>query len=281
MRPRLKPSLIALDLDHTTLTSERIPHPANLEAIKRAQAAGVRVVLASGRIGTSMQPFAEMLGVTGAMICCNGAQVLDANGEELVAHLMDPEVLHRVVEYAVPAGIHVNVYTRTELLFLDRTPWAEEYARRLVTLSPRFTTVEEAKQHEILKVSIVDSAEAIQLHVQVLVPTIPPELALPTESEKEYLEFMHPLANKGNGLRRLAEELGIPQERTAAIGDYLNDLEMIQWAGVSGAVANGAEAVRAIANVVAPTNDEGGVAWFIDWLLSPKPSSPGERRPSA
>jgi hydroxymethylpyrimidine pyrophosphatase-like HAD family hydrolase len=96
---------------------------------------------------------------------------------------------------------------------------------------------------------------------------IDPAVARPTESEPEYLEFMHPLWNKGNGLRLLAEYMNIPQEQTAAIGDYLNDLEMLQYAGYSGAVANGAEAVRMIADVIAPSNDDGGVAWFIDRIL--------------
>jgi Cof subfamily protein (haloacid dehalogenase superfamily) len=201
------------------------------------------------------------------MICCNGAHVLAPGGQELSCHILDPRVLDAVLAYATPRGIHVNAYTRVELLFLTRSPWAEEYERRLVTLKPRYVSVEEAKSQELIKVSLIDSPEAIQEHIKVLAPQIDQALARPTESEPEYLEFMHPMSNKGNGLAVLAAHLGIDRDRTAAIGDYLNDLEMLAWAGYSGAVSNAAEAVRSAADVIAPSNDEGGVGWFIDEIL--------------
>src|SRR5580704_13474888 len=76
--------LIALDLDGTTLTSGREIHPRNLSAVRRATAAGITVVLASGRIRPSIAPFARQLGFpNGPFICSNGAHIVDADGSSL------------------------------------------------------------------------------------------------------------------------------------------------------------------------------------------------------
>jgi Cof subfamily protein (haloacid dehalogenase superfamily) len=214
-----------------------------------------------------MLPFAEALGADPATVSCNGAHVVDAQGNEILARQVDPGVLDATLDYAVPRGLHVNAYTRDELLFLTRSPWADAYARRVKTLRPRYADRDEAIQMPLLKVSLVDDARAIPEHIERLVPTLDPEAARPTESEPEYLELMHPLANKGDGLSRLADRLGVGAEETAAIGDYFNDLEMLAWAGIAGAVGSGAEAVKLAADVITPSNDEGAVSWFIDWLL--------------
>ena len=73
---------------------------------------------------------------------------------------------------------------------------------------------------------------------------------------------------KGTALRTLANHLKIPTERIAVIGDYLNDLEMFEIAGISIAMGNAHEKVKAVADLIAPSNDAGGVAWAINELLS-------------
>jgi hydroxymethylpyrimidine pyrophosphatase-like HAD family hydrolase len=60
----------------------------------------------------------------------------------------------------------------------------------------------------------------------------------------------------------------VSQRNTAAIGDYDNDLEMIQWAGYGAAIGNALPRVKAAAEITVGTNEEGGVADFVDHLLS-------------
>ena len=66
----------------------------------------------------------------------------------------------------------------------------------------------------------------------------------------------------------LSEALGVSSTQVAAVGDYWNDLEMLQWAGFSGAMASAPDGVRAAADVVVPTSREGGLAEFVERLLS-------------
>lgn len=71
-------------------------------------------------------------------------------------------------------------------------------------------------------------------------------------------------ATKGQGLRRLADHLGLGIEETMACGDGENDLTMIQMAGIGVAMANGEEALKTLADYVTATNDEDGVAQAIE-----------------
>jgi Cof subfamily protein (haloacid dehalogenase superfamily) len=248
--------------------SNRLPHPATADAFRRAQAEGIRVVLASGRIYTSMAGFADELGVNDAMICCNGAHVLGPGGQESACHRLDRKTFQLVLDYAVPRGIHVNAYTRTELLFLNRSPWADVYAQRLAMMTPRDATVDEALDADLIKISLIDNPDRIQDHIRALAPQLDYEVARFTESEPEYVEFMHAKATKGFAMGILTRQLGLLPAETAAIGDYLNDLEMLAFAKISAVVANGAPALRETATMVSPSNEDGAVAWFVDYLLS-------------
>ncbi len=89
-----------------------------------------------------------------------------------------------------------------------------------------------------------------------------------TESEPEYLEFLPAHANKGEALATLSQSLEIPQQNVMAIGDYLNDLEMVSWAGFGVAMGNAVDEVKATAKAITGINDEGGVAMAISAVLS-------------
>ena len=82
-----------------------------------------------------------------------------------------------------------------------------------------------------------------------------------------YLDITLTGVNKGKALDRLTRSLGVPLERTVALGDGPNELEMFERAGLSVAMANAQPHVRAAAQWVAPAHDEGGVAWAMHALL--------------
>lgn len=87
-------------------------------------------------------------------------------------------------------------------------------------------------------------------------------------SEAEYLEFLSAKANKGEGLREIARRKGIERHEIAAIGDYSNDVPMLEYAGVSAAVSNASDDCKAVADRIVESNEEGGVASFVDSILS-------------
>jgi hypothetical protein len=260
--------LIATDFDNTLLTRDRTPHPRSVDAIRRAIAAGVVVVFASGRIRRSILAYTEPLGLQGPIAACNGADVIAADGEQIAFYPVDPRVMDTVVAYCRANDVHVNVYTRHEVLYLNQSDWGDVYLSRVRSVQPRKATIEEARSLEISKILLLDSPEAVARHRKALVAELDPALARVTESEPEYLEFLRASVSKGEALRNICDRLGISQAETAAIGDFQNDLEMIQWAAVGAAVANASAEVLEAADVVVGSNEEGGVGEFIDSLLA-------------
>jgi len=92
-----------------------------------------------------------------------------------------------------------------------------------------------------------------------------------------YLEVTDREANKGNALKHLAHHLRIPLSRVAAIGDEKNDLSMFEVAGLAIAMGNAAPEIQAAADLIAPSNDKGGVAWAIDRILSARLNQPSTK----
>ena len=78
---------------------------------------------------------------------------------------------------------------------------------------------------------------------------------------------MDPTAGKGRALLALADALGVPQARTLAFGDYLNDYELLQAAGTAYAMENAHPDIKAIAHHIAPSNTEAGVVTVLRDLL--------------
>jgi len=259
--------LLAIDLDGTLLTPSRTIEPKSIEAINRATEAGVIVLLASGRIRPSMSKFAQIVGLAnGPMICGNGTHAMLSSTEELFYRPLDRLAQDTLIAYAQANDLHLNLYSRDHFYFLKDTAWGDIYRSRVETIVPETLTT---SPHEVpcIKAMIVDEPERIAGHLAHLGPTMEPLGTRATESEPEYLEFMDSGASKGDALAAMADRLGIMQSESAAIGDYLNDVEMLEWAGLSGAMGNGHPAAKSAANVVVRSNEQGGVAEFIEQFV--------------
>jgi Cof subfamily protein (haloacid dehalogenase superfamily) len=263
--PKIK--LLAIDLDGTLLTSDKKISKDNIRAIQLAKQAGVRVVLASGRIGPSMLPFATELGLDrGPMICGNGTIANIASDSPLYRLHLHPEPLSAISDYAWQEGLHLNIYTPEELFFLRDTRWGDLYRSRVETVVPKILNRDRVPA-DCVKVLVVAEPTEVQFHRARILELVSEHAVRATESEPEYLEFMDASATKGYGLAQLALTLGIEPEETAAIGDYLNDLEMLAFAGTSGAVENAHPTAKNTANIVVSSNDNNGVSEFIHQIV--------------
>jgi hydroxymethylpyrimidine pyrophosphatase-like HAD family hydrolase len=88
--------------------------------------------------------------------------------------------------------------------------------------------------------------------------------------EPTLIQITHPLVDKGIAVQRIAAEMGITRGQVLAVGDGVNDKGLIEWAGFGVAVGNACDELKALANVVAPTNDEHGVAHVIRQYVTRK-----------
>jgi Cof subfamily protein (haloacid dehalogenase superfamily) len=254
--------LLALDLDDTLLRKDLSISPRCLEAVRRCRAAGVRVTLSSGRMLRSVEPFAAKLGLEVAVISYNGALIAELPSRRVMAHHPVPAAeAEQVIDELRRARLHVNVYVDDQLYVEQLTDEARAYCARngVEPVERPFHELPAARMtkvlaigppHELTRLAPIFAASHPGLHV--------------TKSRPEYLEFMPAGINKGLGLADVAGFYGIERQRVAAVGDGPNDVEMLEYAGLGVAVANAPARVRAAADMVAPSNEEDGVAWVID-----------------
>ena len=257
--------LFATDLDGTLLTHDRTAHPQSVEALLELQASGVAVCLASGRAMLAMKPVAEAHGFLGPVISANGAYVIDGQGQTVFEASVPLDATSYLLRYARENDVHANWYKAGRVCFTKDGPEAQVYRERTNsggTYDPHI----QSSAEEPTKVLFIDEPESILRHIANLTEWAYEHQISVVVSEPDYVEFLPPGVNKGNGLERLAHHLGLGQGEVAAIGDWTNDLEMVAWAGVSAAVGNAHPSVKHAASQIVATNDAGGVGEFARWV---------------
>lgn len=256
-----------LDLDGTLVGAENAVSARVRSALDRARAAGCEIVLCTGRSRVSTEPVAEQIGFRGYAIMSNGAVVMHLGDREVLCtnRLPVPTAL-RYVRSLMEAGCAPQVYEDTvagsrilyhpdypvEIHNPDRQrPWpllAETLPYEPICISSfgaeaQLRPVAERLQRDPLPGTLVEQAGTHAVWC---------------------LEIHHHRSGKCNGLQRVAERLGVRREEVMAVGDHINDLEMIRFAGLGVAMGNALPEVRAAADWVTATQAEDGVALAIE-----------------
>ncbi|WP_018527728.1 Cof-type HAD-IIB family hydrolase [Alkalispirochaeta alkalica] len=256
--------LIATDIDDTLLAPDGSFPEVNRRALALLHRQGVAVVLSSGRATVSMRPFARQIGPaddTEYLISFNGARVSTVQSDTLLfEHLISREAVEIVMDYARREDLLVHGYRDEAFLTEQDHPRSARYARDtgmeclptpdMVADLPRGTP----------KLLVIGDPRELPHHRDELMKRAG-GLFEGVFSKPEYLEIMAPGVSKGAALGELARHLEIPLEETIALGDSLNDLEMIATAGVGIAVANAREELKGVADLVLnQTAAQGAVA---------------------
>ena len=270
--------LLVLDIDGTIAGHSNQVRPAVLEAVKAAQAQGVQVAIATGRMYRSALRFHEKIGADLPIAAYQGAWIQDPITNKRHLHQPVPttlaaELLDYLEQPEFKSRLSIHFYINDELYVREVIGDTKEYALRSgippnavgdlrLTLDP----VLNQSPTKILALS-EDTQLIDELLVNVRQLYRPEELYL-TKSVATFFEMAHPLVNKGLAVDYLVREvLQIAPEQVMAIGDNFNDVEMLQYAGIGVAMGDAPPEVKAIANWVAPSVEEDGVAVAIDRFI--------------
>jgi Cof subfamily protein (haloacid dehalogenase superfamily) len=262
--------LLALDIDGTIVGSDLTIPSTVADAIAAAQARGIRVTLATGRMFGATRPFAAQLGIRDPLICYQGGMVRDPISGEIYEHtIMDGNLAAEAIDLLREAGIFVIAYIDERLCVAERRPeldlyltWHPEGAE--VVVAPDLAGFVAATP----PTKLLFSAEPAVVEREMLRMAAHFEGRLAViRSHAIFGELTALGISKGSALKALAQRLGIPREQVVAIGDHENDLPMIAWAGLGLAMGNAIPAVLEAADAVIPSVDEFGVAWAIEHYL--------------
>jgi Cof subfamily protein (haloacid dehalogenase superfamily) len=258
----------ACDLDRTLIGEDAELRPHTRAEIAAARAAGIHVILVTGRMFQSVRPYAQAAGIDDPVVCYQGAVVADPVSGRFLRHEPIPLELAREAIVAVQAeGYPLNCYVDDELYVAEHTDASNAYAS--------FQNLEVHAVGDLLawlaapptKLVAVGDPAALDALKDRMVEHFDGRMYI-SKSLPYFLEFASPEVTKGTGLAFLAEHLGFAQERTVAFGDGENDVELLEWAGYGIAVENAHERVLAIADFVCPPVTEEGVAQAIEAYLA-------------
>ena len=266
--------LLVLDIDGTIAgRSNHITEPVR-QAIRSAQAKGIQVAIATGRMYCSALRFHQAVGSTLPLIAYQGAWIQDPATQKIHQHLpVSRTTAEQLLDYFEKEPLRellsVHFYINDQLYVREITPETQLYARRADIQPQAVGDLRKALTNEPTKVLALsdDTVLIDQLLGSLRQQYTPAELYL-TKSVATFFEATHPAVNKGAAVRYLAEAiLGLKPNNVMAIGDNFNDLEMLEYAGLGIAMGNAPAEVQAVAQWVAPHVEQDGAAAAIEAFL--------------
>ena len=292
-RPRTRPEpafpirMLALDIDGTLVGHDMQLSDRLVAAIGEAVRRGVKVSLATGRMPTSAVVFANRLGLEEPIIGHQGAIVRampapsarievgppPARGRigRILSHQpMAPDVIADAVRWCFANGLNPHINTIERMIVQEGDPNFADYSAYL------------GREAETVSDLATDIRTPMSKVIAVGEPGRPMALieearrrfagrASPTVSHPRFLEFVAPGVSKGRAVAWLAHRAGIPMGQVLAMGDALNDVEMIVDAGHGAAMATAPAEVQLAARYIAAPVDLDGAAALVEALVLAPP----------
>ena len=286
--------LIAIDLDGTLLNSYGEITKNSEEIIKKILKTGVKIVLTSGRVNSAIENFAIEVGADKYIISGNGAVIYDMQKKETIYNqYLSKERVLEIINICEENSMYYNVYTERSVitkslnyntLYYNSENQKKQEDKRtqidIVENIPKYINNIQAKN--FLKVTVCDKDKSIfqgilaklrqnkQIDILDVAHMSRKIIQYGTEElliEYYYTEITNKNVNKWNALKFLMEKYQIMPDEVMAIGDNVNDIEMIKNAGLGIAMGNSNPVVKEVAKEITLTNDEEGVATVLQKYL--------------
>lgn len=258
--------LLLSDIDGTLVHEGRIPE-RNLAAIDFFIKHGGLFSIATGRSVEATRLYAVQSGANAGVVTCNGAVIYDYAAEQPIFSCLLPEKVKPLVRELVQEFplVGAEAHHLRELYLLNRTD-AIDHHMSYEQISALSLAEEEIYEKPWTKVlfATFDPEDMSRLHTRCRPYNCEDYYFL--ETADIYYELTCGGANKGAALSRLAEHYHIPHRTVFAIGDYFNDVEMLDAAGISAAPSGAPEEIKARVDFIAGRCEDGCVADFIDYL---------------
>ncbi len=263
--------LLLLDLDDTLLNSKGQLSKRTETTVHNVVEKGITVAIASGRMHTSLLPYVKILNTHGLVVSYNGALIKDSNNDKTIYKNPVPmEIAKEILSLAEKEKIHCQFYDEHDYYFAQHNDLTEKYyistdikgialgedlSSKIKEEPPKILLIENDTQKMLEMFEILKKEYDDKLHI--------------TRSKGHYIEIMNKAVNKGGALIKMCEIFGVKPENCMAIGDGLNDIEMISKAGIGVAVSTALDEVKKSADIVCASSDEDGPATIIEeYILS-------------
>lgn len=285
--------LVAIDLDGTMLNQYGIITEKTKKAISKAQEKGVEVMIASGRAITSVKRFSKEINSNKYFISGNGAITYDIkNNKILYENILSKAKALKIIKICEENSIYYNVYTENGIIaknlsyntlyyYKDNLTKPDEN-RTHINIVENVYDYFEQREEKILKIMICDEHKTVfnsivrklkeLSEIEVLEVSHMSRKIIKQGTDEIALEYFYTEVSakdvdKWNALEEIIGLMNISKEEVVTIGDNANDLKMITNAGLGVAMGESAPYVKQSADIIAPTNDEDGVAIILNKIF--------------
>lgn len=269
-----KYELITFDMDGTLLDSEKKISKDSIEMIKKAVKAGKKVTLSTGRCIPELNAYLKLLPEIQYIICMSGALVYDViNQRTINSHTISVPIVQKILKEVKDFNLMIHLLSTDSIVQKNKVRRMEDYHMGAyqtmfneITIKPEdIFLYYEHNSIPLYKVNLYmrNQQERMELRKRL----VPIGLTL-IDAGQSSLECTAQNVSKGLGLSKLCDYLHIPLDRTIAVGDADNDLEILNCAGLAIAMGNATQSIRKIADVVVNDNDHNGCSCAIrEYLL--------------
>jgi Cof subfamily protein (haloacid dehalogenase superfamily) len=276
--------LLALDVDGTLLRSDGTISPKTQSTLSRAVSNGLTLSIATGRRRRTAAPIISQLNLPHYLISSQGAVTWHEN--QIISHSHLPRAGARFALQQIHAlGMSAVMFSNAEQpeyvwitgswqtnqrleVYTQRHP---ELLRELTDLEDLTGPSAEALAHDPIQLIVFDTMDRLNaLAERLLAPTPPLDyrviFSVNQFSSGGAIEVVGPNTSKAAALQTLCDRLGCTPQEVIAFGDNVNDVEMLDFAGLGVCMANGTPDARAAADRGAPSNDDDGIAVVLEEL---------------
>lgn len=264
--------VIALDLDGTLLTSQKTILPESLKALSDARAAGVKVLIVTGRHHVAIHPFYQALQLDTPAICCNGTYLYDYHNQQVLAsNPVRPQQADQLISLLETQQIEGLMYVDNAMLYPEDSKKIQAHVARTNTWAqtlpeaqrPVFQNVPSLRQsaieaNAIWKFALIDSDLP---KLRQFTETVESNLGLTCEwSWHDQVDVTQHGNSKGARLAQWVAQQGLTMDKVIAFGDNDNDLSMLETVGLGVAMGNADDAIKARAKLTIGSNEQPSIA---------------------
>ncbi len=260
---------VAIDLDGTLLNSEHKISEYNKKILMELKKKGVKILIATGRIYTSLYKYKKELELDTPVICYNGAVLYNGGTDEKLFELpLEEDVVRELVHLARERNIHLNLF-QEEKWYVEYTREELEIYKESSGLDYHILKFEEFESKNFTKLIYISDNEKL-LEIEKIIEEKFGDRVYKAFSKPHFLEILHKDVSKGKGLEEALKIMKISPENVIAFGDGYNDYEMLNYAGIGVIMGNAPEKLKGKFKYIAKNNDESGVGVFLKEFLNIK-----------
>lgn len=271
--------LFAFDIDGTLLDNKSKVPDSSIEALKKLDDAGIKVVLASGRVFSSVKYNQNLLNIRGPIVATNGS-LISLDGRDIYkTYPLEEDKLKQLYEFCISNKLDFHIYddenyytNRVNLekikhLEIDNNYGMNYQVNLIYKNDPISYLIKNNKKAVKFQISGIDDNDLSRNEIVKILNNDFSDSLYITSSGFSQLEIGNKNATKWSSIEEICEILGINKNEVAAIGDAHNDIPMVSNAELGFAMGNAKEELKEVADVIVADNESSGVLEAVNYIL--------------